>query len=56
MCGPQLEEHQRRAMAAVVAQDFDTLLGLMEAHHVRTHGHVSTETPRNNRLGAPSHE
>lgn len=48
----QPEERRRRAVAAVVAQDVDTLLGLLEAHHVRTHGHVSRETLRKYRLGA----
>lgn len=39
-------------MAAVSAQDLPTLLDLLEAHHVRTHGHVSPETLRKYRLGA----
>lgn len=47
----QPEERRRRAVAAVVAQDVDTLLDLLEAHHVRTHGHVSQETLRKYRLG-----
>lgn len=46
------EERRRRAMEAVVAQDVETLLGLLEAHHVRTHGQVSNETLRKYRLGA----
>lgn len=46
------EERRRRAVAAVVAQDTPTLLDLLEAHHSRTHGHVSQETLRKYRLGA----
>lgn len=46
------EERRRRAVAAVAAQDTPTLLDLLEAHHVRTHGHVSQETLRKYRLGA----
>ena len=46
------EERRRRAVAAVAGQDTATLLGLLEAHHVRTHGHVSPETLRKYRLGA----
>lgn len=45
-------ERRRRAVAAVAEQDVGTLLGLLEAHHVRTHGHVSAETLRKYRLGA----
>ncbi|SMB77778.1 tyrosine-type recombinase/integrase [Deinococcus hopiensis] len=47
----QSEERRRRAMAAVAEQDSATLLGLLEAHHVRTHGQVSQETLRKYRLG-----
>lgn len=47
-----LEERRRRAVAAVAEQDTETLLSLLEAHHVRTHGHVSQETLRKYRLGA----
>ncbi|WP_230296726.1 hypothetical protein [Deinococcus sp. 6GRE01] len=39
-------------MAAVAGQDTATLLELLEAHHVRTHGNVSPETIRKYRLGA----
>lgn len=46
------EERRRRAVAAVAAQDTPTLLDLLEAHHIRTHGHVSQETLRKYRLGA----
>ncbi|WP_216329531.1 site-specific integrase [Deinococcus aestuarii] len=46
------EERRRRAVAAVAEQDVGTLLDLLEAHHVRTHGHVSQETLRKYRLGA----
>lgn len=46
------EERRRRAMAAVAAGDVATLLDLLEAHHVRTHGHSSKETLRKYRLGA----
>lgn len=45
------EERRRRTMAAVAAQDVTTLLDLLEAHHVRTHGQVSRETLRKYRLG-----
>ena len=41
-------------MAAVASQEVDTLLDLLTAHHVRTHGHVSQETLRKYRLGARS--
>ncbi|MBZ9751735.1 tyrosine-type recombinase/integrase [Deinococcus sp. HMF7604] len=47
-----LEERRRRAVAAVAGRDTATLLELLEAHHVRTHGHVSPETLRKYRLGA----
>ncbi|WP_133161909.1 tyrosine-type recombinase/integrase [Deinococcus koreensis] len=46
------EERRRRAVAAVAGQDMGTLLDLLDAHHVRTHGHVSGETLRKYRLGA----
>lgn len=46
------EERRRRAVAAVASQDTATLLNLLEAHHMRTHGHVSPETLRKYRLGA----
>lgn len=46
------EERRRRAVAAIGAQDVQTLLDLLEAHHIRTHGHVSQETLRKYRLGA----
>lgn len=46
------EERRRRAVAAVAEGDVGTLLDLLEAHHVRTHGHVSPETLRKYRLGA----
>ncbi len=46
------EERRRRAVAAVAEGDVGTLLNLLEAHHVRTHGHVSKETLRKYRLGA----
>ncbi|UQN09488.1 site-specific integrase [Deinococcus sp. QL22] len=39
-------------MAAVTEGDTATLLDLLEAHFVRTHGHVSPETLRKYRLGA----
>ena len=47
-----LEERRRRAVAAVAGRDTAVLLDLLEAHHVRTHGHVSSETLRKYRLGA----
>lgn len=47
-----LHERRRRTMAAVADQDLGTLLDLLEAHHGRTHGHVSPETLRKYRLGA----
>ena len=50
----QPEERRRRAVAAVAEGDVGTLLDLLEAHHVRTHGHVSKETLRKYRLGARS--
>ncbi|MDK2013987.1 MULTISPECIES: tyrosine-type recombinase/integrase [unclassified Deinococcus] len=46
------EERRRRAVAAVASRDTVTLLDLLEAHHVRTHGQVSPETLRKYRLGA----
>ncbi|WP_295815599.1 tyrosine-type recombinase/integrase [uncultured Deinococcus sp.] len=46
------EERRRRAVAAVTDHDLVTLLDLLTAHHVRTHGHVSEETLRKYRLGA----
>lgn len=48
----QPEERRRRAVAAVAEGNVGTLLELLEAHHVRTHGHVSKETLRKYRLGA----
>lgn len=44
-------ERKRRAVAAVAAGDRATLWSLLEAQHVRTHGHVSQETLRKYRLG-----
>ncbi|WP_295821739.1 site-specific integrase [uncultured Deinococcus sp.] len=46
------DERRRRTMAAVADQDLHTLLDLLEAHHIRTHGHISAETVRKYRLGA----
>jgi integrase/recombinase XerC len=46
------EERRRRAVGAVATQDAATLLDLLGAHHVRTHGQVSLETLRKYRLGA----
>lgn len=47
----QPEERRRRAVAAVAEQDRATLWSLLEAHHTRTHGHVSSETLRKYRSG-----
>jgi integrase/recombinase XerC len=46
------EEGRRRAVAAVAESDTALLLGLLKAHHLRTHSHVSPETLRKYRLGA----
>ena len=50
----QPEERRRRAVAAITADDRDTLCSLLEAHHTRTHGQVSPETLRKYRLGLKS--
>lgn len=46
------EERRRRAVAAVAEGNVGTLLDLLEAQHVRTHGQVSAETLRKYKLGA----
>jgi len=46
------EERRRRAVAAVAEQDVSTLLDLLQAHHIRTHGQISQQTLRKYRLGA----
>lgn len=44
------EERRRRAVVAVADHDLATLLDLLPAHHVHTHGHVSNETVHKYRL------
>lgn len=46
-----LKERKRRAVAAIAVGDRETLWSLLEAQHVRTHGHLSRETLRKYRAG-----
>ena len=45
------EERKRRAVAAIATGDRETLWSLLEAQHVRTHGHLSRKTLRKYRSG-----